>query len=206
MHDAGVVRRRQAARNLHRYSIVLRSPRLAPRSDWPSQFADDVSLADVVHGNDIRMIQRRHRTRSFATSAGRIFSATSRPKRASRARYTCPMPPAPNGTTISYGPSLSPEGIGILGSHYSFVPSRAILPEYSAANAHGQIWLDADMEGNLPESIGSLTGLTRAKMRSPARMLRSAYGVSGEFHPRLCASSVAPVPAGHANLTSFFMA
>src|SRR5580658_3613178 len=31
----------------------------------------------------------------------------------SRARYTSPMPPAPRGARISYGPSLSPEDRGI---------------------------------------------------------------------------------------------
>src|SRR6185436_17388208 len=34
--------------------------------------------------------------------------ATSRPSRVSRARYTSPMPPAPRGATISYGPSRVP--------------------------------------------------------------------------------------------------
>src|SRR5947209_16571332 len=35
--------------------------------------------------------------------------ATVRSSRVSRARYTSPMPPAPRGATISYGPSLPPE-------------------------------------------------------------------------------------------------
>ena len=41
-------------------------------------------------------------------SLGRSFSATSRPNRASFARYTSPIPPAPSGATISYGPSFVP--------------------------------------------------------------------------------------------------
>ena len=43
----------------------------------------------------------RRREGSLATSAGRIFNATSRPSRVSRARYTSPIPPAPRGETIS---------------------------------------------------------------------------------------------------------
>jgi len=39
--------------------------------------------------------------------------ATSRPSRVSRARYTSPMPPAPAGERISYGPSLLPVAKGI---------------------------------------------------------------------------------------------
>src|SRR5713101_2876751 len=42
-------------------------------------------------------------------SAGRTLRATSRSRRVSRARYTSPMPPAPSGRWISYGPSLVPE-------------------------------------------------------------------------------------------------
>src|SRR4051812_38972198 len=35
--------------------------------------------------------------------------ATSRLRRPSRARYTSPMPPAPRGAVISYGPTRVPE-------------------------------------------------------------------------------------------------
>src|SRR5688572_30026305 len=35
--------------------------------------------------------------------------ATSRPSWVSVARYTSPMPPAPSGATISYGPILVPD-------------------------------------------------------------------------------------------------
>src|SRR5258708_40331143 len=40
--------------------------------------------------------------------SGRILMATVRSRRVSRARYTSPIPPAPSGETISYGPSLAP--------------------------------------------------------------------------------------------------
>src|SRR5438132_12548147 len=39
---------------------------------------------------------------------GKTLIATSRPSRVSRARYTSPIPPAPSGPEISYGPSREP--------------------------------------------------------------------------------------------------
>src|SRR5215469_2405910 len=45
------------------------------------------------------------RTGSEEKCAGRTLMATVRSSRVSRARYTSPIPPAPNGATISYGPS-----------------------------------------------------------------------------------------------------
>src|SRR5438094_4453410 len=48
---------------------------------------------------------------SLANSAGRILIATARSSRVSRARYTSPIPPAPIGATISYGPRRVPEVI-----------------------------------------------------------------------------------------------
>src|SRR5208282_5104106 len=53
--------------------------------------------------------------------AAETLIATSRPNRGSRARYTSPMPPAPMGARISYGPSLSPaeSGMGVAFQVYS---------------------------------------------------------------------------------------
>src|SRR5438093_10713703 len=48
------------------------------------------------------------RAASEENCAGKILIATVRPRRVSRARYTSPIPPAPSGETISYGPSLAP--------------------------------------------------------------------------------------------------
>ena len=45
--------------------------------------------------------KRRTRAGSPEKEGGRIFSATSRPSRSSRARNTWPMPPAPSRPTIS---------------------------------------------------------------------------------------------------------
>jgi hypothetical protein len=50
--------------------------------------------------------------------------ATVRSRRVSRARYTSPMPPAPSGETISYGPSLVPEARGIGGENYNLREQR----------------------------------------------------------------------------------
>src|SRR6266850_3437567 len=48
------------------------------------------------------------RAASEENCSGKILIATVRPRRVSRARYTSPIPPAPSGETISYGPSLAP--------------------------------------------------------------------------------------------------
>ena len=54
---------------------------------------------------------RRRRSRcsgSVDTSGGNPLSATSRPRRRSRARYTTPMPPRPISRTTSYDPTRAP--------------------------------------------------------------------------------------------------
>src|SRR5271167_5070072 len=54
---------------------------------------------------------RSKRSRNSGRSArcpGRTLMATMRLRRVSRARYTSPIPPAPSGAMISYGPSLVP--------------------------------------------------------------------------------------------------
>src|SRR5882724_6527238 len=53
------------------------------------------------------------RSASEENCAGKILIATVRPRRVSRARYTSPIPPAPSGETVSYGPSLIPGTIAI---------------------------------------------------------------------------------------------
>ena len=78
-----------------------------------------VLLADVVERADVRMSQLRDRARlaieAFAELRigrerfGRILIATVRSSRVSRALYTSPMPPAPRGERISYGPRRVPE-------------------------------------------------------------------------------------------------
>src|SRR5215468_1481671 len=56
------------------------------------------------------------RTGSAENCAGRILMATVRSNRVSLARYTSPIPPAPSGTPISYGPSLVPGAMGMSGA------------------------------------------------------------------------------------------
>jgi serine/threonine protein kinase len=57
--------------------------------------------------------------RIAVNSGGRNFSATSRPSFVSRARYTFPIPPAPSGATISYGPSFVPEARTMCARNYN---------------------------------------------------------------------------------------
>src|SRR5262249_40524832 len=52
--------------------------------------------------------KRFNREGSAETSAGRTLIATSRARRVSRARQTSPIPPAPSGPSVSYGPSRTP--------------------------------------------------------------------------------------------------
>src|ERR1700693_3466777 len=51
---------------------------------------------------------RFNRSASDASSAGSTLIATSRRSLGSFARYTSPIPPAPMGARISYGPSREP--------------------------------------------------------------------------------------------------
>src|SRR5260370_33434317 len=60
------------------------------------------------------MVRASRSKRSLASGlsarcGGRILMATLRSRRVSRARYTSPIPPAPSGAPISYGPSFVPE-------------------------------------------------------------------------------------------------
>src|SRR6267142_1042424 len=68
--------------------------------------------------------KRRKRSLSEENAAGRILIATLRSKRASRARYTSPIPPAPSSSIISYGPSFVPEGRAI--AHGIIFPGKGL--------------------------------------------------------------------------------
>src|SRR5438132_2217906 len=67
---------------------------------------------------------------------GNTLIATVRSRRESRARYTSPIPPAPTGLTISYGPSLVPE-------------ESDTVPRANAAIvcARGRLWKDGSRRG-----------------------------------------------------------
>src|SRR5271163_5082289 len=53
--------------------------------------------------------KRASRSGSRASASGKTLIATARSSFTSRARYTSPMPPAPSGAWISYGPKFVPE-------------------------------------------------------------------------------------------------
>ena len=88
---------------------------------------DAVVLPDVVERADVRVVQAGDRLRlaleagaavrvGADTAGGRTLMATVRSRRVSRALYTSPMPPAPIGDRISYGPSAVPGVSGVAGS------------------------------------------------------------------------------------------
>jgi hypothetical protein len=79
-------------------------------------------LTHVMNGADVRMIERRDSPRfTFETLAapgcwapcgvGNTFSATTRSRRASRARYTHPCPPAANRLAISHTDRIRMPGV-----------------------------------------------------------------------------------------------
>src|SRR5262245_38471816 len=59
-------------------------------------------------------LKRASRSGSLANASGRTLMATSRFRRASRARYTSPIPPAPISAVISYAPRRVP-GVRLMG-------------------------------------------------------------------------------------------
>src|SRR5437762_795741 len=62
---------------------------------------------------------------SLVRDAGRTLIATSRPSRASCARYTSPMPPEPMGPVISYAPRRVPVERLIRSRDYKFFRLKA---------------------------------------------------------------------------------
>ncbi len=83
------------------------------------QEVDAVVLADVVQRADVRMVQcgdglgfaleaRTELRVGQRVSVDRTLIATVRSRRVSRALYTSPIPPAPSGERISYGPRRAP--------------------------------------------------------------------------------------------------
>src|SRR5215472_2846771 len=78
------------------------------------------------------MVRASRSNRAFSSGSeercdGRTLTATSRPRRVSRARYTSPIPPAPSGESISYGPSLVPEVSPISARNYSLKGSCFVM-------------------------------------------------------------------------------
>ena len=92
---------------------------------------------DIVHGADVRVIdagdrsrlpfEPRFRRRLARRGLRRIFSATSRCSRLSRARYTSPIPPVPRRPRIWYGPSRVPASRDMeerLAAEYTLISPR----------------------------------------------------------------------------------
>src|SRR5713226_1233349 len=97
--------------------------------------------------------KRRNRSLSAEKAAGRILIATLRSRRASRARYTSPIPPAPRGAMISYGPSLAPEvrtiPNTIIFPRKGLAVGLTILDESSAiSETIGFQFVHSDLSGN----------------------------------------------------------
>ena len=120
------------------YSTVRRNGRAPPvnpcRREWPSRHSETrygapscwpISWMERMLGwSSVAMARasvsnRRNRSGSLANASGRTLMATSRPSLVSRARYTSPMPPAPSGARISYGPSLVREVSAMCARNYS---------------------------------------------------------------------------------------
>ena len=68
--------------------------------------------------------------------------ATSRFSRVSGARYTSPMPPAPAGATILYGPSFVPEARVIGACNYNPV-RQAAVDATTLGDKSGKWWVGA---------------------------------------------------------------
>src|SRR6266540_4494119 len=62
--------------------------------------------------------KRSRRSAEGDRCRGRTLIATARSRRVSRARYTSPIPPAPSGERISYGPRREPGDSGKMGRLY----------------------------------------------------------------------------------------
>src|SRR5277367_6699083 len=67
------------------------------------------------------------RSKRSENCAAETLIATTRFKRGSRARYTSPMPPAPMGARISYGPS--------------FVPAKSAIGGVDSILWQSRLWL-----------------------------------------------------------------
>src|SRR3954470_16469540 len=74
---------------------------------------------------------RLRKCASLVRAAGRTLIATVRSRRVSRALQTSPIPPAPRGETISYGPRRVPDFTDIrIGKVYGAVPGAPRDPQF----------------------------------------------------------------------------
>src|SRR3954451_4563802 len=79
---------------------------------------------------------RLRKCASLVRAAGRTLIATVRLRRVSRAFQTSPIPPAPRGETISYGPRRVPDLTDIrIGAVYGAVPGAPRAPHTPPVHA-----------------------------------------------------------------------
>src|SRR6266568_4941713 len=120
----------------------------------------------------------------FASRSNRCFSsgleerwdartliATVQSKRVSRARYTSPMPPAPSGARISYGPSFVPEVRAIGALHYTVRPRQEVNPKRHGVA--GQLTVEAALR--CPSADGRVE-LATTTTNSPTTWQGSGLG------------------------------
>ncbi len=97
----------------------------------------------------------------------RTLMATVRSRRMSRARYTSPMPPAPSGDWISYGPSFIPEVRAMGGRHYMppLKEARSVGSDRIVGGTGGPLKPDFGLSGGVqfPPTLSSRPGKIIAK-------------------------------------------
>ena len=98
----------QASR-LRRARAPGRAPRPIPRRRKWRQCRDGSATASALASRS----NRSRRSGSLLNCGGSSLSATSRPNRGSRARYTSPIPPWPSFSTTRNGPKLKSFSSGV---------------------------------------------------------------------------------------------
>ena len=163
------------------------------------ELRDDVGgaglLPDVVDGHDVGMRKRRRglclrleppeSPRVLAGSApGRIFRATSRASRVSRARYTSPIPPAPSSDTNLVGPQArarleaSRSGRSSVRSCARLCPDLALRVDDGVPDARNR-------SAKLPSRIRSPSRKNGGSLDAADRPRRSRFGCRDPRAPRL---------------------
>ena len=104
---------------------------------------------------------RARRTGSATSAAGSTLMATSRSRRASRARYTSPIPPTPIVSTISYGPSLRPATDG------ASQPEPRCRHEQRQTPRHGGVRTRPRPHRAPPAALRPLAALPRRRLPRP---------------------------------------
>ena len=116
-----------------------RCARSSPSTSSITKAVMPLASSTAVNAADVGVIQRSQRGR-FPLKPGEavrgqsrmlsdsIFSATSRCSLVSRAPYTSPIPPAPSGERISYGPRRMP-GLRAKRLPWIIRAARSIIPE-----------------------------------------------------------------------------